>query len=291
MGRVLAGDPNGLTVQFDETIDLAIGDRTTLTVHASASSKALSIRTTVVGACQGEKRTSLRFSCPRDHHHAFYDYLSSYLKSRSDRFDHIEIVDERSTMVRWRSIFDSSGTSMSRKGSIQQLLTTMDPDCGCAIINMRIAECNHASIVREFGDLGINVPLLFLTRHANVDLIVDLMRAGAFACLEESADGHSIFTNAKSALRLARRRHCRKRTYVVRLARACSLTDREREVVDLLIQGHPSKQIGNALRISKRTVDHHRANIMQKLEVDSIAQLVVLALHDPEYRTKYLASP
>jgi len=125
---------------------------------------------------------------------------------------------------------------------------------------------------------GCNYPVLVVTGHADVGLAVKAMKAGAHDFIEKPYSDADLLASVRSALaRVADTRHS---GMVVEAARAriAILTPRERDVLMRLVEGRPNKVIAHELGISPRTVEIHRANMMEKLACRSLAEAVRLAI-------------
>ena len=136
----------------------------------------------------------------------------------------------------------------------------------------------------ELRRRAINAPLLFLTAHGNVRSAVSALQNGAADYFEKPVAHPMLMTAIEKALKLEagrRREHARKLMVAAALEK---LTSREREIMRFVIAGKMNKTIADELSISIKTVEAHRARVMQKLAVDSLAALVHLALDSERAR-------
>ncbi len=161
----------------------------------------------------------------------------------------------------------------------QQFLREYSPEHpGCLIIDVRMPGMSGLDVQRVLSERRCSMPLIFITGHGDVPMAVEAMRAGAFDFLQKPFNDEDLIRRVQKALEQdARERAELQRTDEIQ-ARWSSLTAREREVAQMLVDGGANKAIALDLDISERTVELHRARVMQKMEVRSLAQLVKLVL-------------
>lgn len=153
---------------------------------------------------------------------------------------------------------------------------------GCLIADVRMPDMTGLELQEELAKRRSPLTVIIMTGHADVPMAVKAMRAGAFDFLEKPFADDALFDSVKRALTESRARvqmppigEGKSDDTARRLA---LLTPREREVLDHLVVGSPHKVIAHALSISPRTVEVHRARIMQKLEARNLAHLVQIML-------------
>jgi two-component system response regulator FixJ len=139
----------------------------------------------------------------------------------------------------------------------------------CVITDIRMPEMDGLEFQQKLTDARIDVPVIVITGHADVPLAVRAMKAGAVDFIEKPFPDDAILASIESAVKQRRRA-----ADPDLLDRLQSLTPREREVLDLLVVGHPNKVIAYRLDISPRTVEIHRAHVMEKMKAQSLPELV-----------------
>ena len=150
---------------------------------------------------------------------------------------------------------------------------------GCVLLDVRMPDIDGLAVQRELRARGIMLPVVIMTGHGDVDMAVTAMKAGASDFIEKPFEKAALLACVDAARRTAvADRGASARAEDAR-ARLNILTDREREVLDGLVEGLPNKTIAYDLGISPRTVEIHRANLMQKLEVKSLAEALRIAFH------------
>jgi two-component system response regulator FixJ len=125
---------------------------------------------------------------------------------------------------------------------------------------------------------GIDSPVIIMTGHGDVRLAVRAMKAGALDFIEKPFNDQLILASIREAIAKSQARHGPKQVNLELAARLESLTPREREVLNLLVAGDPNKVIAYRLQISPRTVEIHRARVMEKMQAKSLPELVRMAM-------------
>jgi two-component system response regulator DctR len=147
---------------------------------------------------------------------------------------------------------------------------------GCLVLDVRMAEMSGLALQQELNSLGSRLPIIMLTGHGDVKMAVHAMKAGAVDFLQKPYREQALLDSINAALSLDATTRCPGGGSPARSRFLDSLTDREREVLDHLLEGRTSKKIAKALEISPRTVDAHRRNVLQKFGVRSVVELVSL---------------
>jgi two-component system, LuxR family, response regulator FixJ len=149
---------------------------------------------------------------------------------------------------------------------------------GCVVTDVRMPGIDGLELQRRLGELEKRLPVIVMTGHGDVPLAVEAMKAGAVDFIEKPFDDEVMLSAIRAALaRNAddRERNARAAAIQERIAR---LSDRERDVLDRLVAGKANKVIAYELGISPRTVEVYRANVMTKMQADSLSELVRMAL-------------
>lgn len=151
---------------------------------------------------------------------------------------------------------------------------------GCIVTDVRMPGIDGIELQRRLAATGLKLPVIVMTGHGDIALAVQAMKAGAIDFLEKPFDDETLIAAIEAALaRRAGDRERNARVLEVR-DRLKLLSARERQVMDGLVAGKPNKIIAHELGISARTVEIYRANVMTKMQADSLAELVRMALLD-----------
>lgn len=149
---------------------------------------------------------------------------------------------------------------------------------GCIVTDVRMPRLSGIELLRRLKSMSIDLPVIVMTGHGDIALAVDAMKEGAIEFLEKPFDdevllkavGVALDRYGKEAKKDAEKAQIRERLN--------SLSQREREVLEGLIAGHPNKVIALDLKISPRTVEIYRAHVMTKMNADSLSDLVRMSL-------------
>jgi two-component system, LuxR family, response regulator FixJ len=192
----------------------------------------------------------------------------------------VHVVDDDEAVRRSLALLLTSfGLTAETYSSAEALLAELDHLApGCLVVDVRMPGMDGLELQRVLQERGCNLPVLVVTGHADVGLAVKAMKAGALDFIEKPYSDNAVIDSVRSAL--ARVADNRQSGVMIEAARAriTMLTPRERDVLMRLVEGRPNKVIAHELGISPRTVEIHRANMMEKLGCRSLAEAVRLAI-------------
>lgn len=162
--------------------------------------------------------------------------------------------------------------------SAESFLSSYDPnEWGCLIADVRMPGMNGNDLHQALLDRKILLPIIFVTGHGDVDIAVRAMKHGAVYLLEKPPKPQELLDWVNQAIAYCAEARKNHESRIVAVRRLHTLSPRERQVMDLLVGGKNVKQIAVMLDLSHKTVQIHRTNLMRKLDIDSIADLVRLA--------------
>jgi FixJ family two-component response regulator len=144
---------------------------------------------------------------------------------------------------------------------------------GCVLLDVRMPEMSGLELQQRMNEKGWNVPIIFISGHADVPMSVRALKAGAFDFLEKPFNRQELVDRLQKAIALDRSQHDSRAHLAVLKARIALLSERERQVLDLVLAGRMNKQIADDLGITVRTVEAHRANLMAKMRANSVLEL------------------
>jgi FixJ family two-component response regulator len=185
------------------------------------------------------------------------------------------IDDDPSMRMAIKELIEAVGISCQTFGSGQELLNATLPDVpSCLVLDVRLPGLSGLNLQRELTARGISIPIVFITGHGDIPMSVQAMKAGAVEFLTKPFRDQDLLDAIEQATE--RDRTARLQLTEIRELRERSeaLTPRELEVMRLVVTGRLNKQIAAELGISEKTVNVHRAQVMQKMQADSLAELV-----------------
>ena len=172
-----------------------------------------------------------------------------------------------------------AGYEVATYPSAQHLLDRL-PDQrgpGCILLDVRIPGLSGPELQSRLSELGSTLPIVFLTGYADVPTTVLAIKAGADDFLTKPVSSDQLLRAIERAMaRHEALRDTRSKLDIVR-AHIAALTPREREVFELVVRGRTNKQVGNELGATERTIKAHRHRVMEKMQVQSLAELASLA--------------
>jgi two-component system, LuxR family, response regulator FixJ len=177
-------------------------------------------------------------------------------------------------------LIESNGLMMRSFASAAAFLANYSPDHpGCLILDVRMPTMTGLELQEELNKSGIHIPIIFISGNADIPESAKAFRAGALDFLEKPFDNSLLLERIHEAIDkdIENRKILAEKNKI----KACfdSLTAREKEVLELIIQSHSNKEAAKKLAISHRTVDAHRARVMDKMHADNIAGLVAMVMN------------
>jgi len=181
-------------------------------------------------------------------------------------------------------LIESMGIKVEVFDSVQAFLDRYSPTTpGCLVLDVRLPRISGLELQEHLKRNGINIPIIFISGHGNVAMAVRTLKAGAVDFLEKPFDDQMLLDSIQKALEIDRRSRNAEHWRTQITSCLNTLSRREEEVLRLLIQGKANKVIAHEMGLSTKTVETHRAHIMRKLGVNSMAGLVWMALSSGEY--------
>jgi len=149
-----------------------------------------------------------------------------------------------------------------------------DHRAGCLVLDIRMPGLGGLELQDELITRGSTLPIIFITGHGDVPMAVDAMQKGAVDFIQKPFRDQDLLDRIREALKTDQERREEQQKHAEVAERLARLTNREREVFDLVVTGKPNKVIAYELGVSQRTVEIHRARVMEKMQARSLADLV-----------------
>ncbi|HRE16392.1 MAG TPA: response regulator transcription factor [Rhodocyclaceae bacterium] len=190
------------------------------------------------------------------------------------------IVDDDDAMrdsLTW--LLEGEGYQVNNYPSAEDFLTMYSPQMrGVLVLDVRMPEMSGLELHEKLIALNNQLPVIFVTGHGDVPMAVSALQSGAWDFIEKPFANADLLARIEKALARERERSERQSKNQSYIDRAANLTQREREVMLLVVEGNLNKQIADTLNISMKTVEAHRARVMEKMGVDSLPELVKVCL-------------
>ena len=172
-------------------------------------------------------------------------------------------------------LIDSVGLEVATYPSAHEFLGDYDnAQRGCLVLDIRMPGMSGLELQERLNERGSALPIVFITGHGDVPMAVEAMKRGAVDFIQKPFRDQELLDRINLALEQNRRRRAAEETKQDIAERISSLTRREREVMDMVIQGKANKVIAIDLGLSQRTVEVHRAHVMDKMRARTLAELV-----------------
>jgi two-component system, LuxR family, response regulator FixJ len=201
------------------------------------------------------------------------------------------VDDDEAVRNSLRLLVKSVGLTATASVSAQEFLATYDPlQPGCLVLDVRMPGMSGLELQQRLNLRGAVIPVIFITGHGDIPMAVKAMQQGAFDFLQKPFRDQELIDRIQRALEkdLANRAERGERSRI--RERHATLTPREREVLALVTSGKANKVMAADLGLSQRTVEIHRARVMEKMRASSLAHLVRMVLDLEESRRQGAAS-
>ena len=163
--------------------------------------------------------------------------------------------------------------------SADEFLETYTNDrAGCLVLDIRMPGLGGLELQEKLNELGSSLPIIFITGHGDVPMAVEAMQKGAIDFIQKPFRDQELLDGISEAVKTDRERRSAREEKAEVLSRIEKLTNREQEVLNLVVTGKPNKVIAYDLGVSQRTVEIHRARVMEKMQAKSLADLVRMHL-------------
>jgi two-component system, LuxR family, response regulator FixJ len=189
------------------------------------------------------------------------------------------IVDDDPSIrnsLKW--LIESIGLAVKTCHSAEEYLRVYVDGPGCLVTDLRMPGMSGLELQDALAATGCEVPVIFLTAHAEVPIAVRALKSGGLDFIEKPFSNQQLLDSIRRALstdKVAREARARRAAATARLG---ALSTREQEVTNLVVEGKSNKQIAAGLELSIKTVEFHRAHIMRKMGADSLAALIHVVL-------------
>lgn len=192
------------------------------------------------------------------------------------------IVDDDQAVARsLRWLIESVRLKVETFSSAQEFLDGYESSKpGCLVLDVRMPGMSGLDLQERLVAQRFQVPIIFITGHGDVQMAVRAVQSGAFDFVEKPFNDQDLLDRIQKAIVFDAQRRSKNTQRVQLGSLFASLTPREREVLDLVVEGMSNKAIANSLGLSAKTVEVHRAKVMEKMHARSVADLVKMAIQN-----------
>jgi FixJ family two-component response regulator len=181
------------------------------------------------------------------------------------------VEDDESIRTLWRWLMESNGIAVRTFASATEFIAAYRDEPGCLVLDVRLPGMSGLELQQHLRQNGVEIPIVFMSAHGDVPTAVSAMKGGAVDFIQKPFGYREVLSIIEKAFE-------RDTEIRARRSRLAALTERERAVLQRLMEGKPNKVIAAELELSVKTVEYHRANLMEKAGAGSVAELVHIAM-------------
>ena len=179
--------------------------------------------------------------------------------------------------LKW--LIESVGMGVETFSTADEFIRSYYPGrAGCLLLDVRMPGMSGLELQEHFIKHQINIPIIIITGHGDVPMAVRAMKAGAVDFIEKPFNDELLLESIRNALNLDVEQRALQAERAEIATRLANLTPREHEVMEMVTEGRANKEIAQTLGVSAKTVEAHRSRVMEKMQADSLADLVKMAV-------------
>lgn len=189
------------------------------------------------------------------------------------------VDDDPAVRAMVRAVAESIALHVECFGTASEFLADFDPERpGCLVLDVRLPGMGGLELQARLAARHATIPIIMVTAYADVSTAVRALRAGAVDFLEKPLGGQALLDRLQEAIDIDRSQRHDAARFADFSARVVKLTPRERQVLALIVDGQANRQIAETLALSRKTVETHRAHLISKTGVQSLAELIRFGL-------------
>lgn len=190
------------------------------------------------------------------------------------------VVDDDQAMrnsLKW--LIESVGVQVESFASADEFLAQYQPgQAGCLVLDVRMPGMSGLDLQEYLVEKNIRIPVVIITGHGDVPMAVRAMKGGAVDFIEKPFNDEALLDAIRRAIAYEEQQRSQHTEHLQIQGRLAHLTPREHEVMEMVTEGKSNKEIANTLGVSAKTIEAHRARVMEKMQAGSLAELVRMVL-------------
>jgi two-component system response regulator FixJ len=190
------------------------------------------------------------------------------------------VVDDDQAMrnsLKW--LIESVGVAVESFSSADDFLVQYQPGrAGCLVLDVRMPGMSGLELLEHLAERNVHIPAVIITGHGDVPMAVRAMKSGAIDFIEKPFNDEALLDAIRRAIVFEEQQRSLHSEHAQIQERLSHLTPREHEVMAMVTEGKSNKEIANTLGVSAKTIEAHRARVMEKMQAGSLAELVRMAL-------------
>ncbi len=189
------------------------------------------------------------------------------------------VDDDQAIRSSLKWLIESVGLKVEVYASADAFMNSYYPGrAGCLLLDVRMPGMSGLELQEHFARNHIHIPIIIITGHGDVPMAVRAMKAGAIDFIEKPFNDELLLESIRGALAVDERQRQLQSQRASVASRLAQLTPREHEVMEMVTEGRSNKEIAGTLGVSAKTVEAHRARVMEKMEAGSLAELVRMVM-------------
>jgi FixJ family two-component response regulator len=189
------------------------------------------------------------------------------------------IDDDEAVRDSLNMLLDSVDIANRQYDSAQAFLNSdFASSSGCIVLDIRMPGMSGMELQEKLNDMGVKLPIIFITGHGDIPMAVEAMKRGAIEFVQKPFREQELLDCINHALQMDSDRRLSDNEIEAVRRRVESLTPREKQVMEMIVEGKANKVIAFDLDLSQRTVEIHRAHVMEKMQTKSLAELVRMVM-------------
>ena len=199
----------------------------------------------------------------------------------------VYVIDDDAAMrksLRW--LVESVGLKVETYGSALEFLEAAKPSMvGCLVLDVRMPGMSGLDLQEQIRDQSISMPVIIITGHADVPMAVRALKSGAYDFIEKPFNDQVLLERVQKALEHGEEERIIDDRRRMIDGRIDTLTPRERQVMEMVVNGMANKQVAAELGLSEKTIEVHRKHVMDKMQAGNVADLIRMAMRGSTVQT------